>query len=65
MDSPVARIAELRSAIAEGPLVPSVKHPVARRTGQKDWAKAIPPLTTPRAAQIAALEPLLPAIAAA
>lgn len=58
------QVADLRAAIAAAPLIPSVKHMVARRTGRADWLNVLPPFTTLTPAQSAALDSLLPAEAA-
>lgn len=54
--SPVDEITELRSAISERPLIPSVKYMVAKHTAQTDWVNVLPPLTELSAAQMAALD---------
>lgn len=53
------RIADLRAAISAQPLIPSVKHLVARRTGVPDWANTLPPFVPLTAAQERALDGLV------
>lgn len=55
-------IAELRAAISAQPLIPAIKHLVARRTGVADWARPLPPFVPLSAAQIAALDHHVPVV---
>ncbi|MDX1742054.1 MAG: dihydrodipicolinate synthase family protein [Ruegeria sp.] len=64
-DALVAQIAELRARISSQPLIPAIKHLVARRTGVADWSQTLPPLLPLDDAQAAALEHLVPDIAPA
>ena len=58
-------IAELRAAISAQPLIPAIKHLVARRTGESDWARPLPPFLPLSAAQMAALDHLVPVVSTA
>jgi len=55
-------IADLRAAISAQPLIPAVKHLVARRTGEADWTRTVPPFRPLSAAQAAALDHLVPVV---
>ncbi len=55
-----ARIAQLRAAIAAQPLIPSVKHLVARRTGVADWDNILPPFVALTPAERAGLDGAVP-----
>ena len=52
------RLGALRKAIAAQPLVPAVKHLVARRLGDDAFAEVLPPFRPLTAAERAALEPV-------
>ena len=54
------RIGNIRAAIAAGPLIPSVKHLVARRTGNPLWANALPPFAPLSNAERSALDHMVP-----
>lgn len=62
---PAAGVASLRAAISAAPLIPAVKHLVARRTGRDEWLNVLPPFTALNAAQSAALDGLMPQDSAA
>lgn len=53
-------IAGLRASISAQPLIPAVKHLVARRTGVADWARPLLPFVPLTTAQAAALDHLVP-----
>ncbi|MCB1394540.1 MAG: dihydrodipicolinate synthase family protein, partial [Rhodobacteraceae bacterium] len=52
----LAQAGAIRAAIAAHPLIPAVKHMVARRTGEPDWARALPPFAPLTNASKAALD---------
>ncbi|RDD69483.1 dihydrodipicolinate synthase family protein [Paracoccus versutus] len=52
------RLAELRAAISACPLIPAVKHLVARRTANPEWQNVLPPFTALGASAIASLDRL-------
>ncbi|SMC91125.1 dihydrodipicolinate synthase family protein [Primorskyibacter flagellatus] len=54
------QIGNIRAAIAAGPLIPSVKHLVTRRTGNPLWANAVPPFTKLSDPERAALDHMVP-----
>ncbi|WP_116599500.1 dihydrodipicolinate synthase family protein [Primorskyibacter marinus] len=54
------RIGNIRAAIAAGPLIPSVKHLVARRTGNPLWANVLPPFVELSDAERVALDHMVP-----
>ncbi|MHA6263774.1 dihydrodipicolinate synthase family protein [Arenibacterium sp. CAU 1754] len=52
----------IRSAIAAQPLVPAIKHMVARRTGCEDWGRVLPPFVALDAQGQTALSTLDPVV---
>lgn len=55
-DALVASIRESRETIAAQPLIPAVKHLVAKRTDIAEWKNVLPPFLPLNAAQSAALD---------
>lgn len=51
---------EIRSAVAAQPLIPSIKHMVARRTGAVEWGRVLPPFVALDDVSKAALAALAP-----
>ncbi|PVA07399.1 dihydrodipicolinate synthase family protein [Thalassorhabdomicrobium marinisediminis] len=54
------RVAKIRALIASQPLIPSIKHLMAQRTGDPVWDHVLPPFMALSAKQAAALAPLEP-----
>ena len=57
-------IANLRTALARQPLIPSIKHMIARRTSDARWAETLPPFAPLEPSEAAALDHLIPREAA-
>ncbi|SEP20711.1 4-hydroxy-tetrahydrodipicolinate synthase [Salinihabitans flavidus] len=53
-------IADLRTAISSQPLIPSIKHLIARRTGDATWTHTLPPFLPLSTGEAVALDHLVP-----
>ncbi|ETX15065.1 dihydrodipicolinate synthase [Roseivivax halodurans JCM 10272] len=58
-------VSALRAVISDHPLIPAVKHLIARRTKDPRWAGTLPPFTPLTQAEAASLDHFVPADAAA